>query len=271
MDAKSFDKTKRPNRHVTEGPARAPHRSYCYARGGPQIMRARRDGRDRHEDRITVTGRTIKQTLEDVKFNIDQKVVYSVSDPISKSHGVVRLLGSVRAQGAMAKVAGMSKLQLRGPARGSDCQENCVHGVKDCVRVVANRQCELGDPLLIGDHGPMATAAASREGVDDLALLSHGRFSGATRGFIGQVGAAAGDPLGLVNDADMISIGAARGRLDLATSEPERASRRQTRKAPAQANQSGVVRTYADQVGSARKGAVTHAGGRAELVCYADI
>jgi dihydroxy-acid dehydratase len=187
----------------------------------------------------------------------------------------------------MAKVAGMSKLQLRGPARGSDCQENCVRGVKDCVRVVANRQCEFGDSLLIGDHGPKAgvrqmkggirqmlpaTAAASREGVDDLALLSHGRFSGATRGFgIGQLGAAAGDPLGLVNDGDMISIGAARGRLDLATSETERASRRQARKAPAQANQSGIVRTYADRVGCARKGAVTHAGGRAELVCYADI
>jgi dihydroxy-acid dehydratase len=180
----------------------------------------------------------------------------------------------------MAKVAGMSKLQFRGPALGSDCQENCVRAVKDCVRVVENRQCEFGDPLLIGDLGPKAgvrqmlpaTAAASRQGVDDLALLSHGKFSGATRGFgIGQVGAAAGDPLGLVSDGDMISIGAASGRLDLGTSEAERASRRQARKAPADANQSGIVRTYADQVGSARKGAVTHAGGRAEVVCYADI
>src|SRR5947208_2658554 len=109
---------------------------------------------------------------------------------------------------------------------------------------------------------------------DKVALITDGRFSGATRGFcIGHVGpeAAAGGPIALIENGDMISIDAEKGTLDLEVSEAELAKRRKAWKAPANAYQSGVLRKYADQVGPARKGAVTHAGGRAEVACYADI
>jgi dihydroxy-acid dehydratase len=172
----------------------------------------------------------------------------------------------------------MSKLQFRGPARVFDCEE-------DCFRAVENRQYQDGDILIIRYEGPKGgpgmremlstTAALYGQGVGDkVALITDGRFSGATRGFcIGHVGpeAAVGGPLALVRDGDMISIDADAGRLDLEVSEAELASRREAWKPPVNLYQSGVLRKYAEQVGSARKGAVTHAGGSAEIVCYADI
>ena len=119
------------------------------------------------------------------------------------------------------------------------------------------------------------TAALYGQGAGDkVALITDGRFSGATRGFcIGHVGpeAAVGGPIALVRDGDLIAIDAVAGRLDLEVSEEELARRRKSWIAPANPYQSGVLRKYADQVGPARKGAVTHAGGRAEVVCYADI
>jgi dihydroxy-acid dehydratase len=107
-----------------------------------------------------------------------------------------------------------------------------------------------------------------------VALITDGRFSGATRGFcIGHVGpeAAVGGPLALLKDGDMIAIDAEKGTLDLELSEAELECRRKAWKAPPNPYQSGVLRKYADQVGPARKGAVTHASGAKEVVCYADI
>ena len=247
--------------------------------GVPQIMRALLDGGYLHGDCMTVTGKTIKQNLEDVKFNENQKVVYPVSKPISPTGGVVGLQGSLAPDGAIVKVAGMTKLQvprtrarvrLRGgllPPRSRTAQ------YKD------------GDVLVIRYEGPKGgpgmremlstTAALYGQGAGDkVALITDGRFSGATRGFcIGHVGpeAAVGGPIALVQDGDMISIDAEKGTLDLEVSEAELAKRRKAWKAPANPYQSGVLRKYADQVGPARKGAVTHAGGKAEVVCYADI
>jgi dihydroxy-acid dehydratase len=246
--------------------------------GVPQIMRALLDGGYLHEDCITVTGKTVKQNLENVKFNRDQKVVYPVSNPISPTGGVVGLKGSLAPDGAIVKVAGMSKLQFRGPARVFDCEE-------DCFAAVENRQYRDGDILIIRYEGPKGgpgmremlstTAALYGQGVGDtVALITDGRFSGGTRGFcIGHVGpeAAVGGPIALVREGDMISIDAVAGRLDLEVGEEELAQRRASWKAPANAYQSGVLRKYAEQVGPAHKGAVTHAGGRAEVVCYADI
>ncbi len=188
MDAKTFDKAKLPSRHVTEGPARA-----------PQAMRALLDGGYLHEDCLTVTGKTLKQNLEKLKFNKNQKVVYPVSTPISKAGGVAGLQGSLALVGAIVKVAGMTKLQFRGPAR------------------------------------------------------------------------ALGGPIALIENRDMISIDAEKVRLDLEVPKAELAKRRKAWKAPANPYHSGVLRKYADQVGPARKGAVTHAGGKAEVICYADI
>ena len=246
--------------------------------GVPQIMRALLDGGYLHEDCLTVTGKTIKQNLENVKFNTNQKVVYPVSKPISKTGGVVGLQGSLAPDGAIVKVANMTKLQFRGSARVFDCEE-------DCFRAVENRDYRDGDVLIIRYEGPKGgpgmremlstTAALYGQGAGDkVALITDGRFSGATRGFcIGHVGpeAAAGGPIALVENGDTIVIDAEKGTLDLEVSEAELAKRRKAWKAPPNPYQSGVLRKYADQVGSARKGAVTHAGGSKEVVCYADI
>jgi dihydroxy-acid dehydratase len=176
-----------------------------------------------------------------VKFNTNQKVVYPVAKPISATGGVVGLQGSLAPEGAIVKVAGMTKLQFRG-----------------CMREMLS-----------------TTAALYGQGAGDkVALITDGRFSGATRGFcIGHVGpeAAVGGPIALLRDGDMISIDAEKGTLDLEVSEAELAKRRKAWRPPANPYQSGVLRKYADQVGPARKGAVTHAGGRAEVACFADI
>ena len=246
--------------------------------GVPQVMRALLDGGYLHEDCLTVTGKTIKQNLENVKFNENQRVVYPVSKPISPTGGVVGLQGSLAPDGAIVKVANMAKLQFRGPARVFNCEE-------DAFDAVERQDYKDGDVLIIRYEGPKGgpgmremlstTAALYGQGAGEkVALITDGRFSGASRGFcIGHVGpeAAVGGPIALLEDGDMISIDAVEGRLDLEVSEAELAKRRAAWKAPANAYQSGVLRKYADQVGAARKGAVTHAGGKAEIVCYADI
>jgi dihydroxy-acid dehydratase len=246
--------------------------------GVPQIMRALLDGGYLHEDCITVTGKTIKQNLEGVKFNENQKVVYPVSNPITPTGGVVGLQGSLAPDGAIVKVAGMERQKFRGPARVFDSEE-------DCFAAVERREYKDGEILVIRYEGPKGgpgmremlstTAALYGQGAGEkVALITDGRFSGGTRGFcIGHVGpeAAVGGPIALVRNGDMIAIDAVEGRLDLEVSEAELAERRKAWKAPPNGYQSGVLRKYADQVGAARKGAVTHAGGKAEVVCYADI
>ncbi|HVY43025.1 MAG TPA: dihydroxy-acid dehydratase [Hyphomicrobiaceae bacterium] len=246
--------------------------------GIPQIMRALLDGGYLHGDCLTVTGKTIAENLENVKFNTDQKVVFPVSQAISPTGGVVGLKGSLAPDGAIVKVAGMKKLQFRGPARVFDCEE-------DCFRAVENRQYKPGDVLVIRYEGPKGgpgmremlstTAALYGQGSgESVALITDGRFSGGTRGFcIGHVGpeAAVGGPIALLKDGDIIAIDAEKGTLDVEVDPAELEARRKVWKAPANPYQSGVLRKYADLVGPARKGAVTHPGGKAEVVCYADI
>jgi dihydroxy-acid dehydratase len=246
--------------------------------GVPQIMKALLEGGYLHADCITVTGKTIGQNLESVVFNRDQKVVYPVSNPLSPTGGVVGLKGTLAPDGAIVKVAGMKKLQFRGPARVFDCEEDAFHAVEA-------RQYNEGDVIIIRYEGPKGgpgmremlstTAALYGQGMGDkVALITDGRFSGGTRGLcIGHVGpeAAVGGPIGLLKDGDIISIDAEKGTLDLEVDEAELARRREVWSAPANPYQSGALRKYADQVGPARTGAVTHAGGKAEVVCYADI
>ena len=246
--------------------------------GIPQIMRALYEGGLLHEDCLTVTGKTMKQNLENVKFNTNQKVVYPVSNPISPTGGVVGLKGSLAPEGAIVKVAGMTVLQFSGPARCFDCEE-------DAFAAVEGRRINDGEVIVIRYEGPkggpgmreMLSTTAALYGLglgDKVALITDGRFSGATRGFcIGHVGpeAALCGPIALVRDGDTISIDADKGTLDLDVPEAELARRRKAWKAPANSYQSGALRKYADQVGPAHKGAVTHAGGKAEVVCYADI
>jgi dihydroxy-acid dehydratase len=245
--------------------------------GVPQIMRALLDGGCLHEDCLTVTGKTIKQNLEHVKFNMNQNVVYPVSNAISSTGGVVGLRGSLAPDGAIVKVAGMKQLQFRGPARCFDCEE-------DAFQAVEAGQVRDGEVIVIRYEGPKGgpgmremlstTAALYGRGMGgNVALITDGRFSGATRGFcIGHVGpeAAVGGPIALVVDGDVITIDAVKGAVDLEVDAGELEGRRKLWKAPANPYQSGVLRKYADQVGPARMGAVTHPGGKAEVVCYAD-
>ena len=246
--------------------------------GVPQILKALLEGGYLHGDCMTVTGRTMAANLENVKFNIDQRVVYPVSNPISPTGGVVGLSGSLAPEGAIVKVAGMKKLQFRGPARVFECEE-------DAFLAVSNKSYKDGEVLVIRYEGPKGgpgmremlstTAALYGQGAGDkVALITDGRFSGATRGFcVGHVGpeAAVGGPIALIENGDIIAIDADTGTLELEVDAAELERRRKKWKAPPNPYQSGALRKFADQVGPARYGAVTHRGGKAEVVCYADI
>ena len=248
------------------------------AGGVPQIMRALLDGGFLHEDCITVTGKTIKQNLEGVKFNENQKVIYPVSKALSPTGGVVGLQGSLAPEGAIVKVAGMKVLQFRGPARCFDCEE-------DAFEAVSTKAYKEGDVLVIRYEGPKGgpgmremlstTAAIYGQGMGDkLALITDGRFSGGTRGFcVGHVGpeAAVGGPIGLLKDGDIIAIDADKGTIEVELSGEELARRRAAWKPKATDYRSGALYKFAQSVGPARDGAVTHPGGGAETVSYADI
>ncbi len=246
--------------------------------GVPQILKALLEGGILHGDCLTVTGKTMAENLESVTFNTNQKVVYPVSNPISPTGGVVGLKGTLAPDGAIVKVAGLHTLKFRGPARCFNCEEEAFHAVEA-------REYKEGEVLVIRYEGPKGgpgmremlstTAALYGQGQGDkVALITDGRFSGATRGLcIGHVGpeAAVGGPIGLIQDGDIIAIDAETGTLDLEVDPAELERRRKAWQAPPNAYQSGAIRKFADQVGPARFGAVTHAGGKAEVVCYADI
>jgi len=246
--------------------------------GVPQILKALLEGGLLHGDCITVSGKTMAQNLAGVTFDREQKIIYPVSNPITPTGGVVGLKGSLAPDGAIVKVAGMKNLTFRGPARCFDCEE-------DAFACVERRGYEEGDVFVIRYEGPKGgpgmremlstTAALYGQGAGDkVALITDGRFSGATRGFcVGHVGpeAAVGGPIALIKDGDMIALDAVTGTIELEVSADELAKRRKAWKPPANPYQSGALRKFADQVGPARYGAVTHAGGKAEVVCYADI
>ncbi|MEK9573988.1 MAG: dihydroxy-acid dehydratase, partial [Alphaproteobacteria bacterium] len=242
------------------------------------LMKALMEGGFLHGDCITVTGKTIAENLEDVVFPEDQDVVYKTSTPLSPTGGVVGLRGNLAPEGAIVKVAGMNKLQFTGPARCFDCEE-------DAFKAVETRDYKEGEVLVIRYEGPKGgpgmremlatTAALYGQGAGDtVALITDGRFSGATRGFcIGHVGpeAAVGGPIGLLKDGDMITIDAESGDISVDLSEEELAERRKNWKPRETDYQSGAIWKYAQTVGSAEKGAITHPGGKAETHIYADI
>ena len=248
------------------------------AGGVPLLMKALLDGGYLHGDCVTVTGRTIAENLADVAWNPDQEVVRPVSDPITSWGGVVGLRGSLAPEGAIVKVAGLPSLKFRGPARVFDCEE-------DAMAAVQARRYEPGEVIVIRYEGPKGgpgmremlgvTSAIYGQGMGDkVALITDGRFSGATRGFcIGHVGpeAAVGGPIGLLRDGDMIAIDAEAGTLDVELSEAELEARRREWKPRPTMYGSGALWRYAQNVGPAEKGAVTHPGARGEVVAYADL
>jgi dihydroxy-acid dehydratase len=248
------------------------------AGGVPLLMKTLLDHGFLHGDCITVTGRTIAENLKSVKWNPDQAVVWPANKPILPTGGVVGLKGNLAPEGAIVKVAGMERLQFSGPAR-------CFDGEEACFEAVKNRQYAEGDVLVIRYEGPKGgpgmremlstTAALYGQGMGaKVALITDGRFSGATRGFcVGHIGpeAAVGGPIALVRDGDVITLDAERGTLDVKLSKAELDQRAKEWKPRASEFTSGYLWKYAQQVGSARYGALTHPGGAAETVCYADI
>jgi dihydroxy-acid dehydratase len=246
--------------------------------GVPVLMKALLEGGFLHGDCITVTGKTIAENLQGVVVPKDQDVVRSTRAPITPTGGVVGLRGNLAPQGAIVKVAGMSKLKFRGPARCFDREE-------DAFQAVEKRTYKEGEVLVIRYEGPRGgpgmremlatTAALYGQGMGDkVALITDGRFSGATRGFcIGHVGpeAAVGGPIGLLRDGDIIAIDAEKGTLEVELSAEELEKRRQAWKPRRHDFQSGALWKYAQTVGDAEKGAVTHPGGKAETHVFADI
>jgi dihydroxy-acid dehydratase len=248
------------------------------AGGVPLLMKTLLDHGFLHGDCLTVTGRTIADNLRSVKWNDAQDVVHPADKPMLATGGVVGLKGNLAPEGAIVKVAGMERLRFSGPAR-------CFDGEEACFDAVKNKKYREGEVLVIRYEGPKGgpgmremlatTAALYGQGMGDkVALITDGRFSGATRGFcVGHVGpeAALGGPIGLLQDGDMIEIDAEKGTLDVKLPKSELEQRARAWKPHADEITSGYLWKYAQQVGPARKGAVTHPGGSVEKECYADI
>ena len=248
------------------------------AGGVPLLLKTFLDHGFLHGECLTVTGRTLAQNLKSVKWNEDQDVVRPADRPLSPTGGVVGLRGNLAPEGAIVKVAGMERPHFSGPAR-------CFDGEEACFEAVKNRKYREGDVLVIRYEGPKGgpgmremlatTAALYGQGMGNkVALITDGRFSGATRGFcIGHVGpeAAVGGPIGLIRDGDIIEIDAEKGSLEVKLSKAELDQRARDWKARPDEYTSGYLWKYAQQVGPARDGAVTHPGAAVEKECYADV
>ena len=246
--------------------------------GVPLLMKALLDGGYLHGDCLTVTGRTIAENLANVSFDPEQPVVRPTADPITSWGGVVGLQGSLSPEGAIVKVAGLKNLKFRGPARCFDTEE-------DAMAAVQGRRYREGEVLVIRYEGPKGgpgmremlgvTSAIYGQGMGDkVALITDGRFSGATRGFcIGHVGpeAAVGGPIGLLQDGDVIAIDAEAGTLGVEVAPDELDRRRQAWRARPTMYGSGSLWKYAQTVGPAHLGAVTHPGAKAEVKSYAEL
>jgi dihydroxy-acid dehydratase len=247
--------------------------------GVPVLMKALLDGGYLHGDCLTVTGKTVAENLRGLDFPAGQDVVRPTSRPLAPEGGHVVLKGNLAPQGALVKVAGMrAALRFTGPALCFDCEE-------DAFAAVEGRRYKEGDVLVIRYEGPRGgpgmremlstTAALYGQGMGErVGLITDGRFSGATHGFsVGHVGpeAAVGGPIGLLRDGDMITIDAIAGSLEVALSDAELAERRRAWTPRRHDYQSGTLWKYAQTVGDAEKGAVTHPGARAETHVYADI
>jgi len=248
------------------------------AGGIPLLMKTLLDHGFLHGECMTVTGRTVAENMAKVAWNPDQDVVYPANKPITVTGGVVGLKGNLAPDGAIVKVAGMAMLKFSGPARCFDSEE-------ECFDAVTHKRYREGEVLVIRYEGPKGgpgmremlstTAALYGQGMGDkVALITDGRFSGATRGFcIGHVGpeAAIGGPIALLRDGDIIEIDAVAGTIETRLSDDELATRQRDWKPRETAYRSGAIWKYAQTVGSARAGAVTHPGGAAETAIYADI
>ncbi len=250
-----------------------------YDIGGVEIiMKTLLDEGYMHGDCMTVTGKTMAENLASVKFPKNQDIVHPAARPITKTGGVVVLKGNLAPEGAIVKVAGLKHMVHTGPALCFDCEEDAFDAVK-------NHEYKDGDVIVIRYEGPKGgpgmremlstTAAIYGQGRGDkVALITDGRFSGATRGLcIGHVGpeAAACGPIALIKNGDIISIDAHAGTINVKLSASELKARAKKWKPRKNDYQSGALWKYSESVGPAKEGAVTHPGAKAEKHTYADI
>ncbi len=253
-----------------------------YEAGGvPVVMKELRKAGLIHEDCMTASGYSIGEELDKIEREADGKVIYPIEKPITPTGGVVGLKGNLAPQGAIVKVAGMSTEEqvFTGPARVFECEEDAFEAVKA-------RQYKEGEVLVIRNEGPAGgpgmremlatTAALSGQGMGKkVALITDGRFSGATRGFcVGHVGpeTAHCGPIALLQDGDVITIDAIKGEISVALSDEELAKRKESWKGPKETiYSSGALWKYAQLVGETYKGAVTHPGAKEEKHIYMDL
>jgi dihydroxy-acid dehydratase len=257
---------------------RYPAKKMGEAGGVPMLLRTLLDAGLIHGEVMTVTGKTLRENLEGVVWREDQDVIRPASRPLSPTGGVVGLWGSLAPEGGIVKVAGLGHLKHRGPARVFDGEEACFAAVEA-------RDYNEGDVLVIRYEGPRGgpgmremlstTAAIYGQGISDkVALVTDGRFSGATRGLcIGHVGpeAQAGGPIALVKDGDIISIDCDAGSIELEVDPIELERRARDWKPRVTDYGSGALWKYAQLVGPAHLGALTHPGQAGERHVYADI
>ena len=230
---------------------------------------------------MTVTGYSMGEELDKIEREADGKVIHFIDNPISKTGGVVGLKGNLAPEGAIVKIAGMSDedIVFTGPALVFECEQ-------DAFEAVQNRTYSEGDVFVIRNEGPAGgpgmremlatTAALSGQGMGKkVALITDGRFSGATRGFcVGHVGpeAALGGPIGLLQNGDMITLNAIEGSISVDLTDDELATRKAAWAGAKPTNYaSGALWKYAQLVGPTYLGAVTHPGGKAETHDYMDL
>ncbi len=248
------------------------------AGGVPMLLKTLYEGGFIHGDCMTVTGKTMKENLKNIKFNPKQKVMRSYKNPLSSTGGVVGLKGNLAPEGAIVKVAGLKKLQFTGKAR-------CFDNEESAMKAVQSRKYNDGDVIIIRYEGPVGgpgmremlstTGAIYGQGKGEkVALITDGRFSGATRGFcVGHVGpeAALGGPIGLLRTGDIIDIDAKKGTINVRLSKKEMAARKRKWKARKSDFGSGTLWKYAQTVGPAYLGAPTHPGKKKEVKDYSKI
>ncbi len=248
------------------------------AGGVPMLLKTLLQGGYIHGECMTVTGKTMRENLKKVKFNKKQKVMREYNNPLSPDGGVVGLKGNLAPEGAIVKVAGLKKLQFTGRARCFDTEESAYNAVK-------KKKYKDGDIIIIRYEGPkggpgmremlQTTGAIYGQGKGEkVALITDGRFSGATRGFcIGHVGpeASVGGPIALLRNGDIIDLDAKKGTINVRLSKKELSNRRKKWK-PKKINfGNGTLWKSAQTVGPAYLGAPTHPGGKNEVKTYADI
>jgi dihydroxy-acid dehydratase len=233
--------------------------------GVPVVMKELLDAGLLHADAITVTGRTVADELASAQIPApDGEIVRPISDPIHPEGGTAILRGSLAPEGSVMKIAGAASLGFRGRARPFDSEQ-------DAFAALTSGAIEKGDVIVIRYEGPKGspgmpemlavTAAVAGAGLGaDVALITDGRFSGATKGYsVGHIAPEAfvGGPIALVREGDEIEIDAEGRRIDLLVDEAELSKRREAWSPPEPRYASGVLAKYARLVGGAERGAVT--------------